>query len=390
MPGLTDADGYSRGQNLIAKRPGTFWTTRVGIALGCLVCLALAFELTARIEDWIRYGMPIMSPFSAEADLVVHDSLGMHGRPGAHYLKWSMNSLGMRGPEAPRLPSPGTLRVITAGASETFGQSEAPGHEYPRQLEDTLQGRLAAAPGMSPFRHAEVLNAAFFGMSLPTAIQDVRLRLAGLQPDVIVLYPTATQYLADAIPVAASPLPGTPAGPGPWAPLRPRAWTRLREKVKSVVPREWRQKLWQRRIDRARAREGPLWSFDDAPTERLAAFDHDLRTFVGEVRAAGAEPVLVTHANRFAGVPNPDEGALAGWQQFYPRATGNAILEFDSAGAAITRRVAADSAVSLADVRSALRECSTCFVDHVHFTDRGAALVAGVIAPAVLEVARPR
>ena len=67
----------------------------------------VAFELTARVEDLIRYGMPLASPYGSEVDLVTHDSLGAHGRPGAQYLKWSLNSLGTRGPEVTPLPGPG-------------------------------------------------------------------------------------------------------------------------------------------------------------------------------------------------------------------------------------------------------------------------------------------
>jgi hypothetical protein len=89
--------------------------------------------------------MPLASPYGSEVDLVTRDSLGAHGRPGAQYLKWSLNALGTRGPEVSPLPGPGVLRVVATGASETFGQSEGPGREYPRQLEDSLRAGLSAS-----------------------------------------------------------------------------------------------------------------------------------------------------------------------------------------------------------------------------------------------------
>jgi hypothetical protein len=46
-------------------------------------------------------------------------------------------------------------------------------------------------------------------------------------------------------------------------------------------------------------------------------------------------------------------------------------------------RVAADSNVALADVRMALTNCPACFADYAHFTDEGAARVAGTVAGAV-------
>ena len=178
-----------------------------------LAAFAFSFEGTARLDDLIRYGMPLASPYGSEVDLVVHDSLGMHGRPGAQYLKWTLNALGTRGPEVSPRPAPGVLRVVATGASETFGQSEGPGREYPRQLEDSLRARFVAGSTAS-WKSVEVLNAAFFGMSLPTATQDVRLRVAGFGPKVVVLYPTSVQYLNDALPTAEPPLAAPPAATG--------------------------------------------------------------------------------------------------------------------------------------------------------------------------------
>lgn len=350
-----------------------------------LAAFAFTFEATARLEDLIRYGMPIAAPYGSEADLVVHDSLGVHGRPGAHYLKWALNSLGTRGPEVSPQPGPGVLRVVTTGASETFGQSEGPGQEYPRQLEDSLRTRLVHA-GLPPYRAAEVLNAAFFGMSLPTATQDVRLRVAGFKPRVVVLYPTSVQYLHEVLPAAAPPLAGPTEVPGVWASLRPRTFTRLREELKRLAPVAWRERLWRAETRRQLAAHEPGWRFAAMPQDRLELFESDLRAFVGAVRAIGAEPVLATHANRFVGASVSDSSLLSAWGRFYPRAEGVVILAFDSAGADVTRRVAADSGVVVADIRSALRGCGNCFADYAHFTDAGAARAAGTLATAISDL----
>ena len=101
------------------------------------------------------------------------------------------------------------------------------------------------------------------------------------------------------------------------------------------------------------------------------------------MRSIGAEPVLATHANLFVGGAVSDSSLLAAWQRFYPRPEGQVILAFDSAGAEVTKRVAADSGVALADVRAALSGCPACFADYAHFTDEGAARVAGSVAGAV-------
>lgn len=347
-----------------------------------LVAFGVAFELTARLEDLIRYGMPLASPYGSEVDLVTHDSLGAHGRPGAQYLKWSLNSLGTRGPEVSPLPRPGVLRVVATGASETFGQSEGPGREYPRQLEDSLRASLTGGSS-APWEAVEVLNAAFFGMSLPTATQDVRLRVSGFKPAIVVLYPTSVQYLSDALPRAEAPSRASAPAPGFGATLKPRTLTRLREELKRVAPRAWREWLWQAQVRRQLAGHEPGWRYTEVPLDRLAAYEADLRAFIGAVRAIGAEPVLATHANRFVGGAVSDSALLGAWQRFYPRPEGQVILAFDSAGAEVTMRVAGDSGVAVADVRAALSNCPACFADYAHFTDEGAARVAGAVAAAV-------
>jgi hypothetical protein len=326
--------------------------------------------------------MPLASPYGSEVDLVTHDSLGAHGRPGAQYLKWSLNALGTRGPEVSPLPGPGVLRVVATGASETFGQSEGPGQEYPRQLEDSLRASLTGGSS-APYESVEVLNAAFFGMSLPTATQDVRLRVSRFEPAIVVLYPTSVQYLSDALPRAEAPSREPAPDPGFGATLRPRTLTRLREELKRVAPRSWREWLWQAQVRRQLAGHEPGWRYTEVPRDRLAAYEADLRAFIGAVRAVGAEPVLSTHANRFVGGSMADSALLGAWQRFYPRPEGQVILAFDSAGAEVTMRVADDSSVALADVRTALSNCPACFADYAHFTDEGAARVAGTVAAAV-------
>ena len=370
----------TRNQNLLR---------RAAWAAAGLAAFGVAFELTARLEDLIRFGMPLASPYRSEVDLVTRDSLGAHGRPGAQYLKWSLNSLGTRGPEVSPLPGPGVLRVVATGASETFGQSERPGREFPRQLEDSLRASLAVGTA-APYASVEVLNAAFFGMSLPTATQDIRLRVAGFGPAIVVLYPTSVQYLSDGLPKAETPTSASAPALGISAILRPRTLTRLREELKRVAPRAWREWLWQAQVRRQLADREPGWRYTDVPLDRLAAYEADLRAFIGTVRSVGAEPVLATHANRFVGGTDVDSSLLSAWQRFYPRPEGQVILAFDSAGAEVTTRVARDSNVALADVRAALTNCPACFADYAHFTDEGAARVAGTVAEAVERVVARR
>jgi hypothetical protein len=349
--------------------------------------LLVALEVACRVEDRIRFGTPLLSRFTSQGDLMVRDAAGAHGRPNSRFQKWVMNDLGMRGPPTPAQAAPGTLRVVVAGASETFGLYESPDREYPRQLEDSLRAAVARAGCTTPAspRRVEVLNAALPGMSLPTVTQDLRLRVAALRPAVVVLYPTPPQYLDDAPPVAARPDSTPGAHELSWQrALWPRAAARLRTQAKQILPEAAQSWLRARDVERARSSRPANWRFAEIPAERLAQYDSALRAAVGAVRATGARPVVATHANRFVGAARPDADALLAWERFYPRATGAVIVAFDAAANARARQVARDSGAVLADLERTVRGGPDLFADFSHFTDAGAARVAGELARTIV------
>jgi hypothetical protein len=352
-----------------------------------LLVIIMAMEVSARTEDRVRYGTAWFSPYREQAEMIVRDADGVHGRRSAQFQKWAMDSLGFRGPEVDSAPAAGTLRVVAAGASETFGLYESEGREYPRQLQDSLTAALPALACLGA-RRVEVLNAAMAGMTLPTVTQDVRLRLRRFSPNVIVYYPTPSQYLNDEMPVAARPDSNAagPTGPDWRRSLHPRVFDRLREQAKLLLPLGIQDYLRTRMVQAAVAQHGPGWRWDRIPADRLEAYEADLRILVGAIRAEGAEPVLATHGSIFTPGQVPDPRPLHMWERFYPRATGEVILAFDSAAAERTRRVAQDSSTGFADVLHAVEPAG--YADNIHFNDAGAGRAAGTMAVAVVAAAK--
>ena len=357
--------------------------------LGFLVVMLVVMELTCRVEDWVMYRTPILSRASSLADLVVRDADGMHGRANVAFQRWTMNSLGMRGPEASVVAPPNTIRVIAAGASETFGQRESPNREYPRQLEDSLRAQAQRGACGANAPQFEVLNAAFAGMSMPTIEQDVRTRLSRLHPDFVVIYPSPVQYVDDNAPVPAARDTIAHETFASDRTLQLRVVTRLRDQFKLLLP-QWLQTMIRTRGLAAEVQSHPeSWRFQTVPSERLAQYDADLRALIGSVRAIGAVPVLATHANIFMGQPVPDSDLLVTWQKFYPRATGPVLIAFDSLARQTTMQVGADSGVVTVDAAHILAAAPrSAFVDFVHFSDDGAARMAALLAGGVLDAAR--
>lgn len=362
---------------------------RLGLAISLLFVFAVMFEGTCRIEDRIRFGMPIFSPMRQEEDLVVRDRLGIHGRPNAQYEQFALNSLGMRGPEVSVAKPARTLRIVTVGASETFGLYETPGREYPRQLEDSLRALIAAPCERGSVERVEVLNAALFGMAIPSSIQDLRLRIAPTHPDIIVAYPPSPTYLQDELPRAAPPDSSAPRTPAAWRRwLYPRAIARARDQVKALLPLPIANWIRGREARQRLRRHPPGWRWTSVPQDRLAAYDADLRALVGTIRSIGAVPILATHGNAFPPGMPPDDGLLRTWEQFYPRATGATIVAFDSAARLVTLQVARDSGVTVIDAHTLLHDRITrdrvrLFQDYAHFNDAGATIMAGALTRAV-------
>jgi hypothetical protein len=288
----------------------------------------------------------------------------------------------MRGPEVSLAKPTNVVRVVTAGASETFGLYESPGREYPRQLEDSLNARLRANAGACSASRAEVLNAAMPGMSLPTIDQDIRLRVKPLKPDYVVLYPTPSAYLDDGVPVAARPdsVSHIVWDVSRYSALMPRVLDRIRVQLKTLLPNVVQDKLREREIRAYLARRPAGWRFDTIPQDRLRLFEADLLHSVETIRSVGAQPVLVTHGNRFYASQKRDPAALHLWEKFYPRAAGETIVAFDSAARAITLKVAAQTQSTVIDLAPVLaRTNGAGFADYSHFTDVGASLFAGSV-----------
>jgi lysophospholipase L1-like esterase len=107
--------------------------------------------------------------------------LGYALKPGYEAGGIRVNRLGFRGPELSAAKKPGSFRIVAVGDSTTFGLAgeHCP---YPAQLQDVLN---KSAGGDKRF---EVINAGVEGYSSRHALRLVETRIAGLQPDLVVIY----------------------------------------------------------------------------------------------------------------------------------------------------------------------------------------------------------
>jgi hypothetical protein len=339
-----------------------------------LIVIGMSAELTARVEDFIRRGVPLLSTPDRTHDLVLHDALGIRGRPNGRYGRWQLNSAGFRGPEIARRPLPDCHRIIVLGASESFGLYESDGHEYAAQLADRLRGPACY----------EVINASLFGLTLPaiTRIWESWVREFGSQT--VIVYPTPAFYLNDRPPAAPGAPPPSDAGPPWW-------WPRLLGRAVELF--EYPAIIQRRRVAREaaalEAEHDPGWFYETVPADRVALFERDLDALVSAIAAAGASPLLVTHATGFHRPPSASQlDALMAWQLLMRKPRGHVLLDFEDAARQATVRVATRHGVGVVDAAGLMNGHEDWFAnDRLHFNDEGAAALAAALASHVVDMA---
>jgi hypothetical protein len=238
-----------------------------------------------------------------------------------------------------------------------------------------------------------VVNLASAGMSLPRMRELIERWAGRFDFDVIVVYPTPAFYLEDQLPRRARSSPAAPTGARPPVKAQEtgafRLSLRIPEKLwgaaRQTLPAGLQARLKEREIARAREAHPLDWVWRQAPAERVALFESDLRDVVAAVEAAGARAVLATHAHRFS---PPLRGAesqqMVGWIRFYPRATAECLLDMEEQAQAVVRRIAADHGLSVVDVQSAVGKDPAHYADFSHFTDDGARRAADALAAELL------
>lgn len=332
-------------------------------ALIPLICL-LAMELCARLEDKIRYEAPFWSNYD-EDGLYTYDVMGKTGKPNASYLKWKLNAAGFRGPQL----RTGTCRIVTLGASETFGLYERENGEWPRQLERELNARA----GTTGF---EVVNAAYPGMSFHTIALRSLTTARLLHPEVVVVYPSFAPYIEQAHADRTASLKPPSNGP------RLRLATRVDSLLKQSLPDKLQTYLRELAIRRDLGHRVAMARLPEADVQR---FRSDLEDLVGALHSQHVTVIFVTHATRFNHPLRQSERKyLVLWRKFYPDLSEEGFLDMEDRMNDTMRSVGARDGVSVVDAAREILPGDDNFQDFIHFTDQGARAMAVLIANKLL------
>ena len=345
-----------------------FWTLQLLIAL-------VVLELCARGDDWLTWQAPFWGEYDAEM-LFVTDSLGYHLRPNGRFQKWQVNSHGFRGPEITVEKPAGVRRIITVGASETFGLYESPGKEFPAQLQSLLDQQR---PGKY-----QVLNAGIPGISPSRIGHYFETWLRRFSPDIVIYYPTPSFIL---VPPEAPQAWTRQQESEPGFRFSPRIIAKIRDLYKRIAPQPVQTYVRQLLVERAVRSHPAGWVLASVPPERVGAFREALVGLAQLVRANGSEIVFATHGSRIARGDTKEERALlVAWRNQWPNRTEACLMEMEVRTNEVITELGARHQIPVADINSRIPKSAEYFADFVHFTDSGAALAARSLMSRVLEM----
>ena len=293
-----------------------------------------------------------------------------------------INNHGFRGKDFAIEKAPGTVRVVTLGASSTFGYHDRDEETYPYYLEQILNGQ---APDGTRF---EVIN---FG--IPHAISDnmVALFLAEgvpLDPDVVTFYEGAND--------SAVLERGDPG-------LRGTVWMSLRRRLLGV-------ELLNYVLGLGASADGYGWS-DELAERRSQAFLRNIRLLSEECRKRGIRLIVTTQqmqpvmvGSQAKGTTYQDDVRLVKeklargevshihFDSPFLNPVGHLLSQFDPARVLLIHARmmsdlaawAATSDVGFVDLIAALDHDRDLLVNWVHLKAEGNRKIAEALAPEVL------
>lgn len=341
-------------------------------------------EVMARLDDRLTHGAPLFGRYDATSMLIDRDSLGIKGRAFGRFEKWTLNSKGFRGREF-TVPKPkDRIRIVTLGASETFGLYESERQHWPAQLRKHIETRY-------PGRSIDLVNAAIVGLTVSSMEHYFRNRVEWIEPDLVILYPHFIDYIAGDGPGARKArsddkprkVPGGDAhesGPGPL-----RFPGKLKQAAKTKGPQPIMRWAARRLLERDLAAIDTSIQEDDYDAGELARFDSLMTSFCSYLGAKGIDLIVSDYAFAFARGSREEtlEGLVNMWKH-YPWLSRKALVEglnvYNAHLAGIAARTRA-ILVSQASLFDGYRD--NWVADGVHFTDQGAGLAARNFFPAV-------
>ena len=355
-----------------------------------LVVFAATVELCARMDDHLRYDAPFWGSYHAERLRTV-DSNGLQvNRPDVRYEKWYNNRHAFRGEDFEPTKKPEVRRIVCMGTSETYGLYESPDKEWPRQLAyalgnpDAYEVINASVVGLGvehfqpyidkyvlKFRPDDVvllINPFFFAVSLERAIKRTATQKASADP------PTVPQSSLEFTTFISTVIDYC------------RSLPKFKVAIKKVIPEALLRHYGRWKLDRQLAQIEALELADKSPLDQVPdntvmQFKAALVQLTTYLKKNGINPVLCTYPVLLSS-DTEDHYRLIfdGARLYFVEYSVKGLSDLASEINRTIRAVSDDQGLGFVDLDAAVPKDNDHFADLVHYTDKGAHAIAGLLA----------
>jgi lysophospholipase L1-like esterase len=337
-----------------AKRRSLPIRSRVALSLGATLVGLLALEAAVRVRHFVKHGSfaPIYS-FRTDA------RTGLRVPASLQVGRIETDSRGFRSPEVEEPKPEGRLRIAFLGGSTTYcAEASSNAATWPALVADAVEEAC-------PARSVDWLNASSAGYTVESSRTNLRVRVAPLAPDVIVIYHATNDLTRDSNDLAVEQGLAEAGGTAEdWL----EHWSMLWEITKkNLLLRESSkpQDPGRRRLD--------------VSIDALAAgFETRLEALVREAQQVAPVVLLVTFAHRARDGMSAAElrDACESARFYIPFLEPEQILSGIRAYNDAVRRVAARTGVTLVGGEDRIPSDGVHFHDSVHLLDPGCRLQA--------------
>jgi lysophospholipase L1-like esterase len=332
-----------------------------------IVVLMLAIaEGAVRVRQWVKYGhfghLDDIYSVDQETGLRIPQSDASTGT-----IK--INSLGFRGPPIDQAKAAGQLRLAFLGASTTFcAEVSSDALTWPHLVSETIG---SGTPGVV----VDYVNGAVPGYTVRSSLQNLRERVAPLQPDVIVIY-HATNDLSRETRSLAEKQGIYKAGAADemsWLAEYSLLWYLVEKNLRLQGVRENALAMEQR--------------LEFSPSQLGSQFHEDLKELVTESRKVTSMVALVTFSHRIRTGQTPEQQLEAASSALYymPFMSPPGLLDSFARYNEIIGEVARETGVLLIDGETLIPGDGDHFNDTVHFRDAGSRAMARRVSEALLQ-----
>jgi lysophospholipase L1-like esterase len=335
------------------------------VTLGAIGLMLLGAEAAIRVRQTLRYGTASTVDEYYRLDPKLDLRVPIAGMAKGHI---SINSLGFRGPEI-SVPKPvGTTRVAYLGSSTTWC-AEVSGNEY------TWPHLTTGALGRAfPDRRFDYVNGGVPGYTVASSLKNLELRIAPLDPDVIVIYEGLNDLSGELRDVAAR------QGVIAEAKMHEMSWLSRYSVLWNLAEKNLRVLASQRE---ARRNQGRVRVDPEAIGE---GYRKELTHLVRVAQAHAKIVAVATLATRVRSGQDPDQQAraLGSALFFMPFITADGLIEAYARYNRVVREVAADTGAILIAGEDSIPDDAAHFADSVHFTDAGSQAMADRVSRALI------